>query len=223
MPPPPDRFEGTICGVGTTSGVRIVIGDWASSPLGAFTDVMVEDRDGRRSLLAPDSHVAEYVTSVYFFDDVIVEPLEARRRDDLLRVVGGPLTLDVTIGRRDPLGHVLRSVPRRIGTSIRWATFIDPIARTLLRGVRTRGSTPGGEEYYAATDRHRIERVSGTWSGADLGELAPVDPPVRFGYSSTPRRPSIVRVVTMVKRGVPPSTPRLPRRPAGSPPRVADR
>jgi len=35
-------FTGEICGFGTTSGDRFVVGRWVDSPLGAFTDVMHE-------------------------------------------------------------------------------------------------------------------------------------------------------------------------------------
>jgi hypothetical protein len=66
--------------------------------------------------------------------------------------------------------------------------------------VRTRGATPGGDEFYAATDRHRLTTVTARWDGTDLGALAPVDPPVRFGFSSTPRRASVVAVTTTVRR-----------------------
>ena len=48
-----DRFEGHIAGIGTTSGTRLVIGRWDTSPFGSFTDVMLEDAAGRRTLLAP--------------------------------------------------------------------------------------------------------------------------------------------------------------------------
>jgi hypothetical protein len=41
--------------------------------------------------------------------------------------------------------------------------------------------------------------MHGSWDGADLGELAPVDPPARFGFSSTPARPSLTRVVSTVE------------------------
>ena len=37
------------------------------------------------------------------------------------------------------------------------------------------------------------------WDGADQGGLTPVEPPVRFGFGSTPRAPSLVRVVTLVQ------------------------
>ena len=36
-----ERFEGQIAGLGSTSGVRVVVGHWARSPFGAFTDAMV--------------------------------------------------------------------------------------------------------------------------------------------------------------------------------------
>ena len=65
-----DRFRGRILGAGSTSGLRLVIGDWTCSPLGAFTDVMVATAQGRRILLAPDEAVAQYVSATYTFDEV---------------------------------------------------------------------------------------------------------------------------------------------------------
>ena len=85
-------------------------------------------------------------------------------------------------------------------TSPAWCTLTDPVARVLLRGVRTRGSAWGGRrEWYGATDVRRILDATGSWEGADLGALAPVDPPCRFGFSSTPTRPSVTTVVTTVE------------------------
>ena len=196
----PDRFEGEICGVGTASGTRIVIGRWPVSPFGSFADAMVEHADGRRVFVAPDDEVAAYVTAVYGFDELVVAPVACARRAGGLSFAGGPVRVESTIGERDLLGWALRAVPRPLATSVAWVTAVDPVARLLLRGVRTRGRTPGGVELYAATDRHRVTAVSATWDGADLGSLRDVDPPVRFGFSSTPRRPSIVAVTTTVRR-----------------------
>jgi hypothetical protein len=194
-----ERFVGEICGFGTGSGRRIVVGRWASSPFGAFTDVMVEAADGRRTLLAPSDAVGAYVSGVYGFDEIVVDPVTTERTAHGLRVAAGPLRAEVTTGRRDALGWVLRAVPPGVAGSPVWATLVDPVARVTLRGVRTRGTTVGGEEFYGATDRHRLDRVAATWAGVDLGPLAPVDPPVRFGFSSAPRRPSIVAVTTTVR------------------------
>ena len=70
----------------------------------------------------------------------------------------------------------------------------------MLPGVRTRGTAGRGrQEFYAALDLRRIDRATVLWEGADQGELAPVDPPVRFGFGSTPRQPSVARIVTLVR------------------------
>ena len=47
-------FGGHIAGLGTTSGVRMVIGMWSESPFGRFADVMVETADGQRTPAGPD-------------------------------------------------------------------------------------------------------------------------------------------------------------------------
>jgi hypothetical protein len=73
------------------------------------------------------------------------------------------------------------------------------VARVVLRGVRTKGSAgQGRREYYGATDAHAVVAVGGRLEGQELGALAPVDPPCRFGFSSTPRRPQVTEVTTTV-------------------------
>jgi hypothetical protein len=109
------------------------------------------------------------------------------------------LSLDLTAGPRTPLGLALRAVPDWLAESPAWCTLTDPVARVVLRGVRTRG-TAGGErkEWYGATDVRRVTAMHGTFAGADLGQLSEVDPACRFGFSSTPRTPSVTTVVTTV-------------------------
>jgi hypothetical protein len=70
-----------------------------------------------------------------------------------------------------------------------------------MRGVRTRG-TAGNDrrEWYGATSVAAVTAIEGEWRGAGLGRLAPVDPPCRFGFSSTPKRPSVTSVVTTIDR-----------------------
>ena len=78
------------------------------------------------------------------------------------------------------------SCPRALATSPAWATVIDPAARVALRGVRTRGvARAGRREYYGAVDAHAVTSLEGRLDGIRLGHLAPVDPPCRFGFSST--------------------------------------
>lgn len=197
-----DRFDGFIAGLGTAAGLRVVVGHWPSSPFGAFTDVMVERPDGHRMLLAPTAQVADFVASTYTFDEVCRVPVDTAVDGDRWHVFAGPLDLRFHVGRRPPLGALLRAVPRPLATDPRWITTIDVVARRMLPGVRTRGSAGHGRrEYYAALDLHRVVDAEVAWHGADQGGLAPVDPPVRFGFGSTPRRPSLVRVVTLVRDG----------------------
>lgn len=193
------RFTGRIAGVGTTSGLRAVVGRWDDGPWGVFADVMVETAAGHRILLAPDEQVAEFVTATYTFDETRIEPVRVTDDAATWQVRTASLTLDLTCGRRTPLGAALRAVPARIATAPAWTRITDPLSRVALRGVRTRGSAGGGRrEFYGATDVRRVVHAGGTWEGSDLGTLAPVDPPCRFGFSSTPRTPSVTSVVTTV-------------------------
>ena len=194
------RFDGQIAGVGTTSGLRAVVGHWARGPWGAFADVMVETADGHRVLLAPDERVADFVAATYTFDETRIEPVVVTEEPGRWRVETPSLDLAFTLGARTALGGLLRAVPSRLGTSPAWCTVTDPFARVLMRGVRTRGTAGNGRrEWYGATDVRRIVTATGSWEGRDLGTLAPVDPPCRFGFSSTPRTPSVTRVVTTVE------------------------
>ena len=200
------RFVGEITGFGTTSGRRVVIGNWASSPFGAFADVMTESPDGVRTLLAPSDRVAEFVSTTYEFDRVEIVAVRVRRSEGVLECTAGPLSVEVDIGGRTPLGAALRLVPRRVATSPRWCSLVDPVAAVLMRGVRTRGSAGNGRrEWYGATDQRRVDAVRASWSGDDLGSLDDVWPPVGFGFSSVPRRPSTVEVVTTIEVRHPPA------------------
>ncbi len=195
-----DRFDGRIAGLGTTSGLRAVVGHWSDGPWGSFADVMVETVEGHRVLLAPDDRVAEFVAATYSFDETRIEPVTVTETGDRWQVGTPSLSLVFTLGSRTPLGRLLRTVPPTVATSPAWCAVTDPVARVLMRGVRTRGSAGHGRrEWYGATDVRRIIGATGSWEGADLGQLAPVDPPCRFGFSSTPRRPSVTRVVTTVE------------------------
>jgi hypothetical protein len=196
-----DRFDGWIAGLGTTGGLRAVVGRWVCSPFGAFTDVMVELPDGHRLLLAPSADVAAFVAGTYTFDEVCVGPVRVRADRERWSVTAGPLALAFAVGPRTALGRVLRAVPRPVATHPRWIALTDVVARVVLPGVRTRGSAGGGRhEFYAALDLHRITTAAVSWDGLDQGWLTAVSPPVRFGFGSTPRSPSLTRVVTLVER-----------------------
>lgn len=196
-----ERFHGQIGGTGSTSGVRVVIGHWPQSPFGSFTDAMVADSAGHRVLIAPTPEIAEYVSQTYQFDEVEVVGVRFDDSDNAWSFEGGPLSVRLGTGRRTLLGALLRPIPRAVSAAPVSTVLTDPIARIVLRGVRTRGTAGGGRrEYYGAHDVRAITSLSGTWHGHDLGAVAPVEPPPDFGFSSTPRRPSVTDVTTTIDR-----------------------
>ena len=190
------RFRGRIAGVGSTSGVRVVVGHWLKTPFGSFADAMVETAAGHRVLLAPHEQARDFIAATYTFDEVRLEPFTVTAD---WRVRSPSLSLDLTLGGRTPLGRLLRVVPRRLAESPAWCSLTDPVARVVMRGVRTRGTAGGGRrEYYGATDAHHVTAMTGRFDDQDLGVLADVDPPCRFGFSSTPKAPSVTSVTTTV-------------------------
>jgi hypothetical protein len=196
-----ERFTGRIAGVGSTSGVRVVVGRWDDGPWGPFADLMVEDATGHRVLVAPDERVRDFVSATYTFDEVVISPVEVTDTATGWHVGSEPLELDLSVGGPTALGRLLGVVPIGVATSPAWCALVDPVARVFVRGVRTRG-TAGQErrEWYGATSVRAVTAARGTWRGDALGALAPVDPPCRFGFSSTPTRPSVTDVVTTIER-----------------------
>ena len=193
------RFHGEIFGIGTASGVRVVIGHWTRSPLGEFSDVMVQFAGGHRLLLAPNDEVREFVTATYTFDEVYLTPVGFTRHGNTVEVEADDLRVTLSTGRPTLLGRMLNLMPAAVVTAPWFCRISDPIARVVLRGVRTRGSAGNDRrEYYGARHQHRITEVDATWRGEDLGHLTPVTPPVTFGFGSTPAAPSVTSITTTI-------------------------
>jgi len=186
------RMEGIIAAAGFASGDRVVVGHWARSPVGPLTDVMWAAPDGTRTLFAPSERAAAFITAVYDFDAVAVVAVAGSGDAGGVRVALGDegpdrRTVAITAG---PGWHI---PPRRRPAALtRWVEA--PIARALL-GVRTYGTSPRGvREWYQATTWRPAVAASASIGDRDLGAMAPVDPPCRFGFSEPPARPSITAV-----------------------------
>ena len=193
------RFDGSIAGVGTSSGVRLVIGMWPHSPFGPIADVMIERPDGRRTLLAPTREVGVFIAATYTFDEVRIEPVACYHDGDARTVVSDSLTLRFVVGGRTAAGRLLAAVPRPLARARWWTQALDPVARLARPGVRTAGTAGHGRrEWYCALDEHHITQVHATLDGAELGDVRRVEPGVRFGFASTPPSPAIVRVTTWI-------------------------
>ena len=193
------RFAGHIAGIGTGSGVRMVIGSWQESPFGRFADVMVEAADGQRTLLAPTAEVAEFVSATYSFDSIEIGPVDVEHHPDGFSLTAPGLDVTGRLGGPAPFDGLLRFVPARLATAPAWLRVIDPVASRLIPGIRTAGSAGNGRrEYYGVRRSRRISFVAGQFRAVDLGGLAPLDPPVRFGFSSAPSTPQMVSVTTTI-------------------------
>ena len=193
------RFTGRIAGFGTSAGVRCVIGAWQDSPFGAFADAMVETMAGERLLLAPSREVAELVAATYTFDDIVIGPVDVTTTPTRLHLNAPDLTVSLHIGGPAQLDRLLRLIPGALATNPLWLRAIDPVATRIVPGVHTAGTAGNGRrEYYGVRRTRRITTISGQFRGADLGDLAPLLPPVRFGFASAPADPQIVSVTTTI-------------------------
>jgi len=193
-------FAGHIAGLGTASGTRIVVGMWDASPFGTFADVMLERPDGHRVLIAPRQDVADFVASTYSFDEVRIEPVSIARGAEW-SVHTRSLQMRFSPGRQLWVSPVLALVPSFVRRSSRWARVCNPFAAKLMPGVQTFGSAGSGRtEWYAASHVRRLNCARATWEGDELGDLAPVTPPVRFGFASSPAQPTLTTLTSYVRQ-----------------------
>lgn len=196
-----NSFAGHIAGLGTSSGTRVVVGMWDTSPFGTFADVMIEDPSGHRILLAPRQDVADFVASTYAFDEIRVEPVSVTRGDEW-SVHTRSLQVRFTPGRQLWVSPLLGLVPRPLRRTAFWARVCNPFARRLMPGVQTYGTAGGGRtEWYAAASVRRLSCARATWEGDELGDLAPVTPAVRFGFASSPALPTLTALTSYVREG----------------------
>lgn len=200
------RFTGCIAGSAFASGDTVVVGAWASSPFGRFVDVMWVRPDGSRVLLAPTAAVADYVASLYSFDEVVTTPVAGGWDGHCIAVRADGLRVRMVARRRDLRSWLFALRPRRLRESPAWIVVEDTLARPVVgsiiggaRGVRASGVAPGGQrEFYGVADYRPVEHATLTLDGVaagamrDLGHLG-------IGLSSFPARPAVVHVTTMVQ------------------------
>ncbi len=144
--------------------------------------------EGERRLVGSTEEVATFVSAVYGFDRTDVSPLLCDVDDHRLDLSAPGLDLELQLRA----GPGWRIPFRRPAWVTRWVEA--PVARRLL-GVRTYGVSPSGvREWYRADVYRPVVEARASLDGRDLGELRPLDPPVGFGFSEPPRRPSMVWV-----------------------------
>jgi hypothetical protein len=194
----PFRMNGRVLATGLGSGDRFVIGHWESGPIGPMIDVMWARPDGTRVLLAPDRWVAEFVSSLYRFDDVHVVPLSYGRTGPVRHYEAntplGPLAVSLT--------SAAIALPIFVpGRPLSFTGLAErPMAGLVFPGVRTRVVTySGSTAWYQASFVQPLRRVNVTLAGASLGPMTFVRPTVGFGLGEPPWLPAITRLRTTIK------------------------
>lgn len=128
------------------------------------------------------------MTSVYEFDDERVVPFAnvGSVSPAEVHITAGPLRIRLNAGNR------LLWLPGRPLAFTKWVE--RPVAWALL-GVRTWGTSPTGvQEWYQARSCRFIHSAAAHLDDIDLGGSRPVWPKCGFGFSESPRHPSIVEV-----------------------------
>jgi hypothetical protein len=192
------ELEGCIAGVGFASGDRFVIGLWRRGPLGQMTDVMWAQPDGKRVLLAPTKEAADFIGSIYDFDEVRVVDVRVTESAEGFEVSAGAVRVEA---RGGPPYRLFALRPRMLRRALLWVRVEDfllrrAIGRLLLggaEGVRAFGQTRSGlKEWYRIDSYRPIVAAHATVDRRDLGALRPLSPPLGFGFSEFPLRPAIV-------------------------------
>tara|TARA_B100001996_G_scaffold1642_2_gene1521 strand:- start:994 stop:1578 length:585 start_codon:yes stop_codon:yes gene_type:complete len=193
-----DVFVGRITSSGFGSGDRIVIGDWEQSPIGPFTNIMWAKPNGIRVLLSPSERHAEYVSSLYEFEEVHVVSIKVERGIRSIHVEAGELVVRMEWKRgffipiRRPLWFI---------------STVEQFFAKLFFGTRTHGKTKNGlKEWYCVQSLAKVNHSSAKENGIDFGDSARFEITACFGFSEPPKRPSsaIVRstIENLNQRGV---------------------
>lgn len=188
------RYElrGVVSSAGFASGDRFVVGHWLRSPIGPFTDVMWASPRGERVLLVPSDRALRFVSAIYTFDRAEIAGATATVTSASLEVCVADIHVELRAGGPRPIPFSrVPGVTRWVQAPIAWRTM----------GVRTYGLSPTGvREWYRADAYRRVVEGTARVDGCDLGGLARrIDPPVHFGFSEPPRRPSMVWIRPMLE------------------------
>ena len=185
-----DIFSGRITSSGFDSGDRIVVGAWKTSKFGEFTDIMWAKPDGTRVLIAPTQEIADYVTDMYTFDEVILENITTTQGGRNLKINCSSMELEFTWNR----GF---SIPFK--RSLFFISTVELFFAKLLFSTRTYGITKNNRKEWYAIDRvSKVVQATAKIKGIDVGSLTPMNEPCKFGFSEAPKKPSSCVVRTHI-------------------------
>lgn len=185
-----DIFKGRITSSAFESGDRIVVGAWKESIFGEFTDIMWAKKDGTRVLIAPTQEIADYVTAMYSFDEVILEEISTSLSERSIKVSCNTMNLEFSWNRGFP-------VPFK--RSLLFIQTIELFFAKLVFSTRTYGITKDNRKEWYAIDRvSHIKSATAQISGKSAGGFKPMNEPCKFGFSEAPKKPSSCAVRTHI-------------------------
>lgn len=185
-----DIFKGRITSSAFESGDRIVVGAWNDSIFGEFTDIMWAKKDGTRVLIAPTQEIADYVTAMYSFDDVILEEVTTSLTERSIKVNCNTMELEFSWNR----GF---SIPFK--RSLLFIQTVELFFARMLFSTRTFGITNDNRKEWYAIDRvSHIKSATAKINGKNTGKFKSMTEPCKFGFSEAPKKPSSCLVRTHI-------------------------
>ncbi len=184
-----DIFKGRITSSAFSSGDRIVIGDWMESPMGRFTDIMWADTAGKRILIAPTKEIADYVNSMYTFEETIIEEINIQNFERELQLESPSMKINLKWDRGWP-------IPFK--RSLLFIATVELFFAKLFFGTKTHGVTNNGRKEWYAIDRvSKITTGTAEINNKNLGEITDMTP-CKFGFSDAPKKPASCEVRTHI-------------------------
>jgi len=185
-------FRGRITSSGFESGDSLVIGDWIESPLGAFTNIMWSKPDGTRVLISPSPDHANFVSSLYDFDEVVVTEIIVKRKMKMVSIKTDYIEASMSWGVLFPL-----PIPRPLW----FISSIENIFGKTFFGSSTYGiARDGSREWYSIRGISRVFNAEAKAPDSDFGKIAKTSFSKPFGFSSPPKTPTSIIVNSYIDR-----------------------
>ena len=188
-------FRGRITSSGFESGDSMVIGDWIESPLGPFTNIMWSKPDGSRVLLSPSSEHADFVSSLYDFDDVKITDIIVNRNGKKISIETDYLDVSMSWGMTFPLPF-----PRPLW----FISSIENLFGKAIFGSSTYGmARDGSREWYSIRGISRVFHAEANTPDSKFGKFGKTSFSKPFGFSSPPKIPTSIIVNSHIDREKP--------------------
>lgn len=147
-------------------------------------------KDGTRVLIAPNQEIADYVTAMYSFDEVLLEEVLTSLDERSIKVNCKTMDLEFSWNRGFP-------IPFK--RSLLFIQTIELFFAKLIFSTRTYGITKDNRKEWYAIDRvSHVKTATAHINGKNAGKFKPMKEPCKFGFSEAPEKPSSCMVRTHI-------------------------